>query len=393
MSIYLRITSMIFLSSFASFAVLGQVSPRYSSSEARPFPGTKVSRLVLQLEHENGGVITGNERARESLAEAYYNAFNLKIGWQSQPGDNLYNQLYNYPIYGIGLYSSTFGLAHVGNPYALYGFVSIPIKSREDKRWNFNYRIALGLSGRFNPYDENRNPFNQLIGTSNNVFIDLGGQVNYRLSKRIQAGVGLAFHHFSNGALQMPNTGINLLPFTAAITYIPRGDLFEFKEEGTLPEIKRHELHLNYAFGFKQLDRDNPNKYFKSTLGAYYSKHFGYKWRMGLGADVFYSGSGNDVLVTGEDQVGKFSSLFSTGLTYYIDHVLTSRLYLSGNVGYYLHRNEFNQEHMPFYLRIGVRYRTYKRFYNGISIKAHGGRADFIEWTTGYSFNLGKRNR
>ncbi len=372
----------------SSHVVLAQSTPRYLHKTKSRTPAR--TRLVFQLEHENGGVITGNERAQESLEDAYYNAFNLKIGWQTQRGGDIYHELFDYPIYGVGIYSSTFGLSHMGSPFALYGFVAIPIHARPDKRWNFNYRIALGLSARFNPYNEDSNPVNLIIGTRNNVFIDAGAQVNYRLSSKFQGGLGLAFHHFSNGALRLPNTGVNLLPLTAAITYIPSGGNFDFRKESVAPERKEFEWHTNYAFGFKQIDYDNPRRYFKSTFGTYLSRHFGYKWRLGLGFDVFYSGSGNHAEVAGEKK-GHFGSLFSGGPSFYIDHVLTSRLYLNGGAGYYLHRNEFNAENKPYFLRVGARFYTYKNFYNGVSIKAHGGRADFIEWTTGYSFRLGSR--
>ncbi|QNL47782.1 acyloxyacyl hydrolase [Olivibacter sp. SDN3] len=374
-----------------SFEVHAQFHPRRLSISDSSYTFTRAKRhLVVQIEHENGGIMTGNERAKESLSDAYYNAFNLKIGWQTRRGGDFYHQLYNYPIYGVGFYSSTFGLAHVGSPYAVYGFVSVPIKPRINSRWNFSYRISLGLSGRFNPYDEDENPFNLIIGTSNNVFIDLGGQVNYRLTKRFQVGAGLAFHHFSNGALKLPNTGINLLPFTAAITYIPNAEPFDFSKEYIGPNPKRDELHINYAFGFKQLERDNPNKYFKSTVGVFWSRFVGYKWRLGLGGNIFYSASGNDGLVAGEE-AGRFGSLFSGGPAFYVDHLLTSRLYLNGNAGYYLHRNEFNIENRPFFLRIGARYNVYRDFFAGVSIKAHAGKADFIEWTTGYTFNLDRK--
>lgn len=372
-----------------TLTAFAQFHPRFLPKDSL-VKTAKGKHLVIQLEHENGGVLTGNERAKVSLEEAYYNAINLKIGWQTKKGGNIYHQFFNYPVYGVGLYSSTFGLNHVGNPYAIYGFVSVPIKPGIDRRFNFSYRISLGLSGRFNPYNEDENPFNLIIGTKNNVFIDVGGQVNYTLAKHFQVGVGLAFHHFSNGALRLPNTGINLLPFTAALTYIPNASSFDFSKDNVEPNPKSHELHVSYAFGLKQLTLENPNKYFKSTLGVFWSRFAGYKWRLGLGANVFYSASGNAVAVAGED-AGSFGALFSGGPAFYVDHLLTSRLYLNGNVGYYLHRNAFNKETGPMFLRIGARYDVWKDLFAGVSIKAHGGKADFIEWTTGYTLDLRKK--
>lgn len=377
----------------ANVEINAQIHPRYALASDTSLLQNRDTRrhLVIQLEHENGGILAGNERAKESLHDAYYNALNLKVGWQTRKGGDPYHQLYNYPVYGIGLYSSTFGLAHVGDPYAVYGFVSVPVNPRVNKRWSFSYRISLGLSGRFNPYNEEDNPFNLIIGTKNNVFIDFGGQANYALNRHFLLGVGLAFHHFSNGALRLPNTGINLLPLTASVTYIPNANNFDFSKDYMGPNPKKDQLHFSYAFGIKQLDMDNDRQYFKSTLGVFWSRFIGYKWRLGLGGNVFYSASGNDSFVT-EDEKGSFGALFSGGPAFYIDHLLTSRLYLNGNVGYYLHRNRFNGETKPIFLRIGARYHVYKDFFAGVSIKAHQGKADFIEWTTGYTLDWRKRS-
>lgn len=384
-----------FTLSFISFQLSAQVSPRTDSSQdsSKHIIPSKV-RLIFQLEHESGGELKLNERAKETLADSYYSGINFRVGFQSNYEDSvksIYNQIYNYPIYGVGLYSSTFGQEHLGKPFAFYGFVAVPIAPKTNSRWNFNYRIALGLSGRFNPYNEEENPFNLIIGSKNNVFIDLGVQANYRVTKKIHLGAGLAFHHFSNGALALPNTGINLLPLSVSATYIPSSQPFDFRKYPIPPMEETHELRFNYAFGFKQINRDDDRQYFKSTLGAYYSKHLGYKWRVGAGMDAFYSASGNDSKIAG-DKAGRLSALISYGPALYFDHVLNTRLNINANLGTYLHRNEFNGEGSPVYLRIGVRTKVYKEVFAGVSIKAHGGKADFIEWTTGYGIRLKKKN-
>lgn len=362
--------------------------PRHSSDFARADTTRKPNikqRLILQLEHENGGMLPNNPEIKERFKDIYYNGLNLKVGWQSDRSDDIYQQLYNYPIYGIGFYASTFGLESIGKPWAVYGFVAIPISPRFDSRWNFNYRISLGLSGNFNPYNQETNPVNTLVGSHKNAFIDVGFQTNYRLTQHFQVGAGLAFHHFSNGSLVQPNKGINLIPFTVAVTYIPSTQEPDFSK-GQVPHLQpNNQFHLQIAAGVKEFKPDDRQQFFKSTLGAYWSHSLGYKWRLGAGMDVFYSSSGNYTRFAGE-QEGKFGSLFSVGTVLYIDHVLTHNLYLNGNVGYYLHHNEFNGELQPYYLRIGIRRNVFRDFFVGMSIKAHKGKADYIEWTTGYTF-------
>ena len=126
-------------------------------------------------------------------------------------------------------------------------------------------------------------------------------------------------------------------------------------------------------------------RFYKSNLGFYRSRSFGPKWRLGLGVDLFYSDSGRYTEIAG-DKAGKMTALFSGGPAFYIDHVLTRNLYLNGNVGMYINRNDFNGEIKPVFLRIGVRHKIFTNYYAGVSIKAHTAKADFVEWTIGYTW-------
>ncbi|HLS96974.1 MAG TPA: acyloxyacyl hydrolase [Sphingobacterium sp.] len=342
--------------------------------------------LIIEVEVENGGILASKEIRRTTFQSAYYNGVNLKVGWKIQHSDDQYFTLYNNPVYGIGFYASTFNTDIIGSPYAVYGFVQSPFGNLSNRRWGFDYRIGLGISGNFNPYNEDTNPLNLVIGARNNVFIDLGIRSVYKINPNWRAGIGLAFHHFSNGALKLPNKGVNLIPVTASITYQPNGS-------SVLPDktkVTRYPdnilYHINYGVGWKQLERDRDRRFFKTTVSAYASKHVSHKWRMGGGFDVFYSSSGNNDEIAGEDK-GKLSAKLSGGPSFYLVHVLNRNLVLNGNIGYYLHKQYFNGEIERIFLRAGARYYVYKDLNAGISIKAHKGKADFIEWTMGYTFN------
>ncbi len=365
---------------------LGQVVPRHVAyGKVTTEPKTaRLSNVVIQLEMENGGMLYKNQQVKDDLGEVYYNGLNLRVGWQTERSNDIHHQVFNYPIYGIGLYSSTFRKAAIGTPNALYGFVAIPIKPGRFRRWDFNYRISLGLASNFEPYDEENNPFNTLLGTHRNVFIDLGLQGNYRLTERLQLGAGFAFHHFSNGAIRKPNTGINLVPLTVALTYRPLPKRFDFGKD-SIPHLEeRNHLDVHIAAGVKQFSYRG-DRYAKTTLGVFWNRPVSHKWRLGFGANVFYSQSGADPLQANE-KASTFGALFSGGPAFNIDHFLTSKLYLNGNVGCYVHRNRFNGESDPVFLRMGVRYRVLDDAYMGVSIKAHKAVADFVEWTVGYTF-------
>ena len=372
----------IFLTWALSLATLLLYAQSDSISSARP----PKNPLIIELEMENGGILAAKDIRRTTFESAYYNGINLKVGWKIQKSDDVYFTLYNNPIYGIGFYSSTFNTDIIGSPYAIYGFMQSPFGNLKKKYWSFDYRIGLGISGNFKPYDPETNPLNVVIGAKNNVFIDLGIRSQYKISPNWRVGLGLAYHHFSNGALRLPNKGVNLVPITASVTYQPNGHSILPDRSNITPYPDKILYHINYGIGWKQLDKDKDERFLKTTLGAYASKHVSHKWRVGAGVDLFYSDSGNYDEIAGDDS-GKLSAKLSGGPSFYLVHVLTRRLVLNGNIGYYIHKRSFNGEINHIFLRAGARYYVYKDFNAGISIKAHKGKADFIEWTVGYTFN------
>ncbi len=375
------------LAVIATFVQIDTGARPPASSDTIP-SSRKRQQMVLQLEMENGGMLPSNEVIKNDFNDIYYNGANLRIGWQTERGMDPYHQLYNYPIYGIGFYASTFHKKEIGTPYAVYGFVAIPVKPESLKKWDFNYRISLGVADNFEPYHKENNPMNILLGTHHNVYIDLGIQANYTLNRHLKLGAGFAFHHFSNGSIRQPNKGINLVPLTMALTYRPSLKTPDLSPDPAAIFHNGSQYHIHYAAGIKQFNPDDSKRYLKSTLGMYWSLASGAKWRLGAGADLFYSDSGRDPTIAG-NAAGTLGALFSGGPAFYIDHVLTRNLYINGNVGWYVHRNRFNGENNPVFLRIGVRHYVVSNVYAGVSIKAHMGKADFIEWTLGYT--LGRK--
>lgn len=345
--------------------------------------------FTIEVDIENGGILADADIMATTFKNAYYNGINVRAGWKSRKPKNNYDIFYNNPTYGVGLYSSTFNNRIVGSPFALYGFVKTPFFTERTRILKFDYRIGLGLAGNFTPFDSELNPKNRVISTENNVFIDFGLTGRYQISPKWKAGLGVSFHHFSNGALRLPNKGINLLPVTASVSYqFDVAESLPTTESLNIPLPKDWLYHINYGFGFKQIDQEWTRKYFKSTLSFYASRYVDYKWRLGGGVDLFYSSSGNSEKIA-EAKSGNLSSKLSGGPAVYVSHILNPRLVLNGNIGYYIHNQRFNGEIRRTFLRAGIRYYVYKNLNAGVSIKAHLGKADFIEWSTGYTF--GKR--
>ena len=254
--------SVIIMALFYSLSAVAQVFPRYGTDSTQSSQGGHKWKVILQTEVENGGMISNNRQIRETFGDIFYNGINLRVGWQSEKGGDLYHQRYHYPIYGIGVYTSTFHKKEIGTPLALYGFVAPPIYPGKFRKWDFNYRIALGIASNFQPYDEENNPTNILLGSHRNVYIDLGLQANYKIGRQFQVGAGLAFHHFSNGSIRQPNKGINLIPLTLSASFHPGKSAPDFSKVEEPPYGDDIAYHLHHASGIKQFTPQNKKRFY-----------------------------------------------------------------------------------------------------------------------------------
>ena len=115
--------------------------------------------LEIQSKFEFGGVISALE---ERGIYEYYGT-DLRLGFRRNEND-VYSTLYRSPIFGIGLYAGTFKDEAFGNPYAIDGFVDIPVMHMPEN-WEWIYSIGLGLATNFNFYDPIDNPTNIIIGS------------------------------------------------------------------------------------------------------------------------------------------------------------------------------------------------------------------------------------
>lgn len=132
----------------------------------------------------------------------------LKYGFKFAPNSYLGN-VYPYTIQGIGIgYNTFFNTKEMGNPLAVYLFQSSRIATIT-QNLSFDYEWNFGASFGWKEYDEEKNPYNQVVGSKANAYIHLGFLLNWQLSSStsLRAGVGLT--HYSNGNTNYPNGGVN----------------------------------------------------------------------------------------------------------------------------------------------------------------------------------------
>ena len=337
--------------------------------------------IYAQAKFDYGGIIP---TVKEKGIEKYY-GLDLRVAWQKRV-NNVYSKLYNSPKFGLGFYSGAFDNNAFGEPNGLYGFVEVPIFDQR-KKLNWIYSIGAGLAFNFSYYDPIDNPSNELIGSNRNVYIAFSLEGRYNITENWVAGLGFGFKHFSNGRLYLPNRGINLLPLTVTTEY-NFGDNYTDIKIGKVPTfIPFNIVNIYGAAGFKNFEYGKA-KYFKSTLSLNFLRQFNYKFRYGLGAEIFYTAGSLERI---SNDKSDFNKLFSYGISAQWEWLITDRLYIPLNFGIHLNHNVENYEKF-LYQRVALRYLSGKqqKMTIGVGLKVTEFHADYVEWTIGYVFKNDK---
>ena len=335
-----------------------------------------------------------------------YTSLSLKYGIHTD-GRKYWQQLYGYPVWGIGLYKAFFfnDYDELGNPWAAYLFIDLPLKSY--KKWSLDYEMGFGLAFNWNRHDLLENGYYYPIGSYSTVFIDGGIHASFPLGRNFLFSAGITYTHFSNGAVRLPNLGVNMVGARVELQYV-------FKER---PEFEKHEIPRYKKewewigllapsmrqVGFEYIDQSGDTvattfNYGILSFSTTFNRQISYKIKFGIGGDISYNASygADTVMVEGVPEKAPFEAKdkITVGLFPSFELVL-GRLSMIAQPGFYVYQKEVEGFETPTtYQRIGVKYHFWQNLVAGINIRAFNfSKADFIEWNIGYRIKWQKSYR
>ncbi len=368
----------------------------------------------LRLFYQAGTVLQTNDFLKgENKTKKpidYFQSASLQYGIETD-GRKLWQQIYGYPTWGFGYYGvNFFDSEELGTPSAIYAFINAPIIKRF-KRWSLNYEVGFGLTYNWKKFDIETNPFQYAIGSNNTVFIDAGLNVDIMLGKRFNFTGGFTFTHFSNGAVRVPNLGINLVAPRVSLKY-----MFKDRPEFIVQEIPKYKRDWEYIvlfaasskqLGFKVTSNEDTT-YVAETYGVFtistgVNRQISHKVKFGLGADIGYDGSYNSYIKyenneTTEKVNAADGNKLSIGF-YGSFELVINKLSVIIQPGWYVYREEWKIPDSPApegvsyprrkpgnsYQRIGLKYHVFENVFAGINVRAYDfSIADYIEWNIGY---------
>lgn len=316
--------------------------------------------------------------AMKSMGNKPYWGNELRISMQTS-GKKHWQEAFKYPAYGIGFYSGHFNNPIIGNPFATFVFMDFPVLRKNKFYISTNW--GIGLSFNINEFDSVKNNKNMAIGTDLNVYIDFMLLCKYKLHERWEVYSGFKFQHFSNGSVKKPNLGLNMVSGTLGISYYPFKTIKNFKTGAEPEKYKKYEFTTMLAYGINGIESNN-TKYNNATLSISANKRINFKRNFGIGVDVFYNEYIKTYMEENTEHVYNYK-LMSYAFTLSSD-MIVNKFRMTTQVGVYMHRS--TDYSVPVYERVALRYYPIKNIFTNVSIKAHGFKAQFIEWGLGVTF-------
>lgn len=152
------------------------------------------------------------------LVQGYPSVFELNIA-KPTLGNKLWQLENNLPNLGISFQYIAFkNPQELGSAFALAPYVEIPLNKTE-KLSRLYMRLCWGLSYLTKDFDMGTNHKNVAIGSHWNAYVQFKWFWQLPIGKFMQFEPGFTFNHASNGKIQNPNLGLNIMGVSAALNF------------------------------------------------------------------------------------------------------------------------------------------------------------------------------
>ena len=296
--------------------------------------------------------------------------------------------------------------SHMGNILSIYGQFARPLM--RTRRWEMDYTLDMGMG--WSPYIYNKvdNIDNELIGSHLLIFFGAGVHATYHFAHDWGLRMGIEFYHPSNGAVDRPNKGANIIAPSLGIVYQPYYEAsVEERHMARSPFAKYWYLNFAASVGIRSLIEEwqltqfytNPDEedyrtgdfkhYMAYSASADVMYRYARRWASGLGVDVFYGDYDKRVkeisVLRGYDET---ISPWSFGIAAKHE-VFYHHLSLNVSLGFYVYRKMgtwAKELEAPYYERVGLNY-SFPQLGGlkiGANVKAHKTKADLTELLISY---------
>lgn len=309
------------------------------------------------------------------------------------------------------IYTNFGNNAVFGHQFGVDPYVSFPVFNKS--RGNYTLKLGMGLAYFTTMYDSISNPSNIIIGAP--FTWDIKVSLNRKIfsSNNFRLFVGLGLSHQSNGHTQEPNKGINSVLFNLTGSFNSNNSIHTTPNriKGKNHSPKKMFLNLRQGFGFhEQFVDEKPESGIKKpvfassvSIGYTLNKHL--KLRSGF-TYKHYQHYYDYAIQNPTSVFGDESQTAASNIVFYVgNELLMSHFSIDMELGFNLYKpfyweyktsKEIGAVLMKYIAtRLGINaylFDTNKlpphNVFIGATINANLGRADFTEFSLGYTYNF-----
>lgn len=304
-------------------------------------------------------------------------------------GKKNWEHLFNYPQIGVAFTYFNYGVPNeLGSAYSLTSYIDVTPNNKKRNKLRLN--IGTGFVYSTKRFHSITNPENSAV--SSRISYVVRGTIHYEvpLNDQYFLNANLAFRHYSNGKLNMPNNGMNFPVVGLGLRFIPKPEKIHYFSPDSLYSFDRN-VHINLMVSTswrEVLKEDFKHKSY--SLSLYLSKQVSKYNTLLIGIDGFYYDN---------ESVRRATSVYvSQNPDENINNELDGRQValtvgselLFGNLALILQGGIYIYKPQPYYSnwyqRYGFKYKVTDQIFTQVTLKAHSRTADMMEFGIGYKW-------
>lgn len=266
----------------------------------------------------------------------------------------------------------------IGSSYMLTAYTE-PIVSK-GMATAFSMRGGLGLSYQTKIYHPVTDSLNKFVSARVSFIFYISARLKYTFSTNTLLTFSANFNHISNGAIRIPNLGLNFPTFSIGLEFFPKqyprlDEGYTYVEE---EGIAGHYLVLSALGGFRYVYDEPAGIYAVNTR---YMRQFNSWFGLNAGLDLMLDGGIKKTIAVenGSEDYKRFA------VTAGYDLIL-GKFAVNQYLGVYLYSPRKAKD--PVYQKSELSYRIFPDIRAGIALKTYIGEVDFVGLTLSYLLKM-----
>ncbi|HEX2975973.1 MAG TPA: acyloxyacyl hydrolase [Bacteroidales bacterium] len=323
------------------------------------------------------GFIIPHTASIEPLSHTKPYGFEISIS-RLHTSYNSWNIFRRYNISGLQAGFFNFqNPATVGSAYTVTLFTEPVFRTGKD--FYFSVRAGAGMSWQTRIWHYELNPANRFFSTRVSMPLYLSARFNYRITGNAFLTLAGTYNHISNGAVKVPNMGINFPTLSAGFEYYPHSfpELAGFKPEKRARMNKRY-IQFQVIGGFKYVWEQPCWAYGASVRHVWQIRDF---YALNAGGEVIVDGGVKKYLEIHEIEEDHKRAAITIGQDFFL-----GRIYFTQYFGIYVY-SPYKAKNAV-YQKYELSYKISPAFFAGVYLKAHASEADLLGLSLNFLLKL-----